>query len=597
MKKIIQYLTDKFKLKIVLPVFLLLMLGLTIVLPSLILSNRILPGVSVANISVARHFPAEAYEILKLKSDEFLGQAINLSQEEQEWQISPEDLNLAYNLSETTQKVFLYGRRGKIIKIPELVEAIVSGKEFTYDYSLNEAALEASISAIAATVYLPEIPPSLTVIDYPETNDGSKIDVKAGEQGKKIDTDSLRESIDRKLSTLSREPIDVNIQIIEPAHSSANLQLTKMRAERILQKKLLISYSEDSEKKSNQWELTGEGLIEFLSFDGDFDREKIASYSATLAESINRAPENATFVFDKGRVQEFNSAKNGLELSLENTEKLLADAISKLETGDDQELSVELPITTMSPSITNEDVNTLGIKELLGRGSSTFHGSIANREHNIVLSSSRVSGYLIPPGETFSFNKTVGDVSGATGYRRSYIIKDGRTILDDGGGVCQVSTTLFRAVLDAGLPIVERRAHSYRVIYYEQNSKPGYDATVFAPSVDLKFKNNTPAHILIQTTADTRSNSLVFEIYGTSDGRKSSLTNHRTWDVTPPPPDLYQDDPTLPVGVVKQVDWKAWGAKVKYDYQVERDGETIFEKTFYSNFRPWQSIFLRGAAL
>ena len=111
---------------------------------------------------------------------------------------------------------------------------------------------------------------------------------------------------------------------------------------------------------------------------------------------------------------------------------------------------------------------------------------------------------------------------------------------------------------------------------------------------DLKIKNDTPAYILIQTRVDTNLNSLTFELYGTSDERKAEISKPRVWSETPPPPDLYQDDPTLPAGQVKQVDWKAWGAKVSFDYKVTRNNETLIEKTFYSNFQPWQSVFLKG---
>jgi vancomycin resistance protein YoaR len=93
---------------------------------------------------------------------------------------------------------------------------------------------------------------------------------------------------------------------------------------------------------------------------------------------------------------------------------------------------------------------------------------------------------------------------------------------------------------------------------------------------------------------DTNKLSLTFELYGTNDGRKAEISKPRVWDETPPPPDLYQDDPTLPAGQVKQVDWKAWGAKVSFDYKITRNDEVLIEKTFYSNFKPWQAIFLKG---
>ena len=165
-------------------------------------------------------------------------------------------------------------------------------------------------------------------------------------------------------------------------------------------------------------------------------------------------------------------------------------------------------------------------------------------------------------------------------------------MLDDGGGVCQDSTTLFRAVLNAGLPVVKRTAHAYRVGYYEQGFPPGLDATVFSPSVDFQFKNDTPSHVLIQ--AYTLGNSLYVDLYGTSDGRVSKISTPIVTNQTRPPPELRQDDPTLPKGTVKQVDFSAWGANVTFTRKVERNGEILINETFRSNFRPWQAIFLVG---
>ena len=110
----------------------------------------------------------------------------------------------------------------------------------------------------------------------------------------------------------------------------------------------------------------------------------------------------------------------------------------------------------------------------------------------------------------------------------------------------------------------------------------------------MKFKNDTPGHILIQTIFDAKTSSLVFEIYGTSDGRNATITKPIVTSVLPPPEDLYVDDPNLPAGSVKQIDYKAWGAKVTFIYKVERNGENLIEKTFISNYHPWQAVFLRG---
>ena len=142
--------------------------------------------------------------------------------------------------------------------------------------------------------------------------------------------------------------------------------------------------------------------------------------------------------------------------------------------------------------------------------------------------------------------------------------------------------------------MVERRPHSYRVGYYEQGSPPGLDATVYAPTTDLKIKNDTPAHILIQAIADPVNKTLVFDIYGTPDGRVATISKPNVGSAIAPPEDLYIDDPSLPAGTVKQIDWKAWGAKVSFIYKVERDNQVLQETTFYSNYRPWQAKFLKG---
>ena len=214
----------------------------------------------------------------------------------------------------------------------------------------------------------------------------------------------------------------------------------------------------------------------------------------------------------------------------------------------------------------------------------------------MILAASKFDGILIPPGETFSFNKQIGDISALTGYQPAYIIKEGKTVLGDGGGVCQVSTTLFRAAINAGLPVVDRTAHAYRVSYYENDMKPGFDATVFSPSVDLKIKNDTPAYILIDTEVDEDNNLLYFRFYGKKDGRKIEIGEPALWDVVPPPEAKYQDDPTLKKGVTKQVDFPAWGSKASFTYKVSRGGNVTVDEKFYSIYKPWAAVYLVGTA-
>lgn len=175
------------------------------------------------------------------------------------------------------------------------------------------------------------------------------------------------------------------------------------------------------------------------------------------------------------------------------------------------------------------------------------------------------------------------------------MINDGKTELGDGGGVCQVSTTMFRAALNAGLQIVERHQHAYRVGYYEQDSGPGIDAAIYSPSVDLKFKNNTGHAILIQTVNDPDNSALTFVFYGTKDpNRQVTISTPVVLSQTPAPPPLYQNDPTLPVGQTKQTDYSANGADVYFTRTVTENGKVIIQDKFTSDYQPWQAVYLVG---
>jgi vancomycin resistance protein YoaR len=326
-----------------------------------------------------------------------------------------------------------------------------------------------------------------------------------------------------------------------------------------------------------------------------YSEEKLTTVLTPLMEKITDEPVNAQFTFENGRVTTFKPSVNGHEIDREDlNNQLLSRSLTVLSSQKGSVIIIPILIKIIEPEITTDKANNLGIKELIGEGHSLFYHSIPSRIHNVALGASRINGVLVAPGEVFSFDKALGDVSAFTGYQQAYIIQNGRTVLGDGGGICQVSTTFFRALLNAGLPIVERHAHAYRVGYYEEDSPPGIDATIFVPSVDLKFKNDTGNYILIQSQVDLDNLSLAFYLYGTKDGRTVSMTKPVISNQTPPPPDMYQDDPTLPKGVVKQTDFAAWGANVYFTRQVTKNGQIIISDKFVSNYQPWQAIYLRG---
>ena len=326
-----------------------------------------------------------------------------------------------------------------------------------------------------------------------------------------------------------------------------------------------------------------------------FSENKLEEKLKIVYESIEKKPVEALFNFEGGKVNEFRVSVNGREINREELNRQIISKARLVTSSTNQKIIIiPIPVKVVRPNLTTEKVNKMGIKELIGTGTSLFQHSIESRIYNVNLAASRLNGILVAPGETFSFAKALGDISSFTGYKQAYIIQNGKTVLGDGGGVCQVSTTLFRAALNAGLPIEERSAHAYRVSYYEQDSSPGIDATVYVPTVDLKFRNDTTNHILIQTLVDLNELRLTFMLYGTKDGRTTEISTPVITKQTPAPEPRYEDDPNLPKGVVKQVDFAAAGANVYFTRTVTKDGKIMISDKFTSNYRPWQAVFLKG---
>jgi vancomycin resistance protein YoaR len=242
----------------------------------------------------------------------------------------------------------------------------------------------------------------------------------------------------------------------------------------------------------------------------------------------------------------------------------------------------------------------LGIKELVSSYTSYFRGSDSSRIQNITLASARFHGVLVAPGETFSMASAIGDVSLDNGYAEAWIIYGDRTIKGVGGGVCQVSTTLFRTVFFAGFPVVERYAHAYRVGYYEQTanghdqSLAGLDATVYAPVVDFKFTNDTPYWLLMETYVSASNGTLTWKFYSTSDGRTVDWQTSGPINIIEPPEPLYEENDALSKGTIKQVDYSADGSDVRVVRTVYRDGAVLHENVFATHYLPWQAVYQYG---
>ena len=398
--------------------------------------------------------------------------------------------------------------------------------------------------------------------------------------------------------SLQLKPLEINITYQNQIIATFSGEMINLRfdGETVAERAYLIGRSKYTTSTIYQRLISFLKLNEFnFNSQIEYDDSLIKEFISNAKDKYDHPAKNALFKFENNKVTSFRKEVFGLEIQEETFISDIDNAIDKLK-GHPNNQIVTLPAKKISPEITLASANNFGIEEEIAVGVSNYTHSIPERIHNVILASSKFNGILIPKNKIFSFNDTIGDISSYTGYKPAYIIKEGKTVLGDGGGVCQVSTTLFRAALNAGLPIVERHAHAYRVGYYENDSKPGLDATVFSPSVDLKIKNDTNAYILIETEVDEENNLLYFRLFGKKDNRRSEISNISLWDVSPPPPPKYQDDPTLKKAVTKQIDFPAWGAKASFDYKVYKDKKLTIDEKYYSYYKPWAAVFSVGTA-
>lgn len=534
--------------------------------------NKIYPNIYVSNFYVGEMDTDEAK--LALENQFKIPNEVIIKIEKNEYKILSSEIDLKYDFNKTVDRAFNYPNRYKLVLKPV---------NLTLSLNYDDQKLTEVLNIISSKNGKDPVYPYATIAN-------GEIKIHQGVNGINLDINKIKSDLLNNVAFNKNEIIQAELNEINVSLDDNEVIAFKENLTKFIGSSIELFFEDGKEILNDQ------SIVTFFTWDGKISKDNILKKVTELSTKINRNPQNSVFEVENGLVKVFVPSKDGLVINEEELVINIENALKTFQEGTTKTLSINVPVVVYPAKIKNEDVNSLGIKTLLGRGFSTFKGSIPNRIHNVNLAQSKFKGILVPSGETVSFNQILGDVSSLTGYKQAYVIKDGKTVLGDGGGVCQVSTTLFRALLNAGLPIVDRRAHAYRVGYYEQGFPPGLDATVYYPTTDLKFKNDTPAHILIQPTIDLTNLSLTFEIYGTSDGRVATTSKPVITSQIAPPPDLYVDDPTLPVGTVKQIEHKAYGAKVVFKYSVTRNGEDIINQDIISNYRAWQAVYLRGTA-
>ncbi|HEX6288111.1 MAG TPA: VanW family protein [Herpetosiphonaceae bacterium] len=230
---------------------------------------------------------------------------------------------------------------------------------------------------------------------------------------------------------------------------------------------------------------------------------------------------------------------------------------------------------------------------LLSTATTGYFGSIAERVNNIARGAARMNGLIIAPGATFSFNNALGSAGTEDGFVEGYAIVNGQLEKVTGGGICQISTTMYRAVFNAGLDIVDRRPHSYVINFYENID--GFDATVFAPYVDFKWRNDTGGPIYMMAATNPKAATVTFWLYGFNDGRKTQMVGPFSKNVKRQGIANWQYDPSLKRGQVIQLVHGRPGKDVEMQRIVTAaNGKILHKDNLSSKYRPWEDFYAYG---
>ena len=332
------------------------------------------------------------------------------------------------------------------------------------------------------------------------------------------------------------------------------------------------------------------------------DSMKIRQYlESRIAPDIYREKTDVTIDMDEeGKMIFEGTGLYGRRLDLEAATRMMEYALkNNIE-------YVHLPLITEDPVVTvkSEELKKMGIKELLSSGETDFSNSPYNRIVNINNGLSKFEGHIVAPGEEFVFGDTLGVVDGSTGYLKELVIKGDKTVPEYGGGLCQVSTTAYRAALAAGFPVTMRRNHSYAVSYY----KPlGLDATVYPPSVDMKFLNDTPNYFVMQSF--TEGSKAYYNFYGTKTNRTVHMIGPYYSSWISPPPEKTEYSSNLSPGEVLVVGHSvpgvnvSWYRYVTYNDEIVENEETgkkenkSFMETIFSKYQARPDYYIIGSEI
>ncbi len=562
----------------------------------LIYAGRIFPGVTVAGVDVSGMAPDQA----ALKLSETLSFPISgkvvFRLGDKAWVSSPAQLGMVFDPSSSARTAYDLGRSGGLFSA---LAGQIRARGYGYDVApviiFDQRVAYQYLQGLAKQIDQPVVEAALQI-------NGSAVTAVRGQAGRNLNIDETLFALSTQLQTFRDGEVPLGIQEAQPTIADVSAQAST--AQQMISQPLQLTIPNAQAGDPGPWVYQPEVLAHLIGVqkaqgEGSaaaqlvLNPDMLRQMLTAIEPQVDRQAANARFHFDEstGQLVAISQSTTGRTLDIPASVKAVSDALLQ------GQHSVALVVNETQPAVADTaTAQQLGITQLLPNGVQTsyFYGSHSERVQNITTAASRFDGVLVAPGEVFSMGATLGDVSLDNGFTEALIIYGGHTIKGVGGGVCQVSTTLFRTVFFAGFPIVERVPHAYRVSYYEETasgrdaSLAGLDATVYFPLVDFKFKNDSPYWILMETSVS--GDSLTWKLYSTYDGRTVQWSTTGPQNIVPAPDPLFESNPDLNPGQITQTDYAANGADVTVSRTVLKDGAVYFQDQVQTHYEPWQAV-------
>ena len=555
-------------------------------------ASKIYPNTHIGDVSVGGMTAEEATASVQKRVDELNASSVRLTYQNLTWSPTLADLGVSVNVESAVARAMTQGRDEKAADRLMYTNAIIQGTQVVpLNFEMQPAMLNAWFDTVDADINDPAIDATFTV-------KGAELEITQDSTGTVADRDTITAKL---LATLrSLEPLagELPIVIDQPRITKVDLEANEAAVLNILSNSVTVRFED------KRWEVLPEEVSEFMIFASrvengqaqtsvDFDRPALSNYLQTrFKPEVNRMPVNARVQFYNGALSATSNAQDGKTLKGPEFASLLADSFI----GNHER--VDIPVITTQAKVREDNLDTLGITERICRVDSNFTSDVGtDRGHNVGVGINLINNIIVAPGDDFSFNSAVGSIEANPEFRGGTGIVAGVIQDEFGGGICQVSTTVFRAAVMGGFPITEWYPHTYRLTGYERDGwGPGYDASILQPDwqpaedwADFRFTNNTENFILISSWADNGIH--VVEVWGTNPGWNVQISETVTWEADPNEDNRWVVDYELSAGSTYPSAWPVDGLNASFNRTVfDAAGTELYTRDFTSPYqaRGWQ---------